>query len=105
MLGSEIGQIRRILDVGLVDVADAMSWWMEDHWPKVPEEEWQSEDKAEVEEEVRDLAEEKQAFREFLKERARARDAMQAASVGPNRTTEASAGNEGNMVGEVQLGV
>ena len=31
VLGSEMGQIRRILDVGLVDVADAMSWWMEDH--------------------------------------------------------------------------
>ena len=31
VLGSEMGQIRRILDIGLVDVVDTMSWWMEDH--------------------------------------------------------------------------
>ena len=52
----------------------------------------------EVQEEVRDLVEEKQAFREFLKERVRARDAVQAAMVGPDRNTEAPAGNEGDVV-------
>ena len=31
VLGSEMGQIRRILDIGLTDVADAMTQWMEDH--------------------------------------------------------------------------
>ena len=31
VLGNEMGQIRRILDVGLVDVVDAMSQWMEDY--------------------------------------------------------------------------
>ena len=31
VLGSEAGQIKRILDVGLTDLADTMSWWMEDH--------------------------------------------------------------------------
>ena len=68
VLGSEMGQIRRILDIGLWDVAEAMSWWMEDHQLEVPEEEWHSENEAEVKEEARDLVEEKQVFREFLKE-------------------------------------
>ena len=49
-------------------------------------------------EDVRELAEEKEAFREFLKERAKARDAAQAATVGPDGTTEAPANNEGNVV-------
>ena len=31
VLGSEMGQIRRILDIGLWDIAEAMSQWMEDH--------------------------------------------------------------------------
>ena len=31
VLGSEMRQIREILDVGLWDVVEAMSWWMEDH--------------------------------------------------------------------------
>ena len=49
-------------------------------------------------EDVRELAEEKEAFREFLKERAKVRDAVQAATVGPDGTTEAPANNEGNVV-------
>ena len=31
VLESEAGHIRRILDIGLVDLADAMTQWMEDH--------------------------------------------------------------------------
>ena len=31
MLGSEMRQIREILDEGLTEMADAMGWWMEDH--------------------------------------------------------------------------
>ena len=31
VLGSEMGQIRGILDVGLAEVVEAMSRWMEDH--------------------------------------------------------------------------
>ena len=31
VLGSEMGKIRGILDVGLADLVDAMTWWMEDH--------------------------------------------------------------------------
>ena len=31
VLGSEMGQIRGILDVGLVDLVDMMTQWMEDH--------------------------------------------------------------------------
>jgi hypothetical protein len=31
VLGSEMGNIRRILDIGLAEVAEVMSWWMEDH--------------------------------------------------------------------------
>ena len=54
VLGSEMRQIREILDVGLWDVAEVMSRWMEDHRPKVPEEEWQSEDEAEVQEDARE---------------------------------------------------
>ena len=104
MLGSEMRQIREILDAGLVEVADAMGQWMEDHRPEVPEEEWQSEDEAEVEEDVRELMAEKEAFREFLKERARLRDAVQAALVGPEGVTEAPANDEGNVV-EVEGGV
>ena len=49
-------------------------------------------------EDVRELAEEKEVFREFLKERAKARDAAQVAMVGPNGTTKAPANNKGNMV-------
>ena len=30
VLGSEMGQIRRILDIGLWDVVEVMSWWMEE---------------------------------------------------------------------------
>ena len=47
---------------------------------------------------------EKEAFRELLKERARARDAP---LVGPDRTTEAPAGNEEDVVegGVVEGGV
>ena len=98
VLVSEMGQIRGILDVGLWDVAEAMNRWMEDHRPEVPEEEWHSEEEAEVEEEARDLVEEKQVFREFLKERVRVRDAAQAVSVGPKGTTKAPADNEGSVV-------
>ena len=65
VLGSEMRQIREILDVGLWDVAEAMSWWMEDHQQEVPEEEWHSEDEVEVEEEVRELVVEKEVFRKF----------------------------------------
>ena len=101
VIASEMGQIRGILDIGLWDVAEAMSWWMEDHQPEVLEEEWHSEDKVEVEEEARDLVEEKEVFREFLKERARARDAVQAVLVSPEGTTEAPAGNEGMWLREV----
>ena len=85
MLGSKMRQIREILDEGLAEMVDAMGWWMEDHRPEVPEEEWHSEEEAEVVEDVRELAEETEAFREFLKERAKARDA---ATVGPDRTTD-----------------
>ena len=98
MLGSEMRQIREILDEGLAEMADAMGRWMEDHRPEVPEEEWHSEEEAEVVEDIRELAEEKEAFREFLKERARLRDEVQAASVGPKGVTEAPANNEGNGV-------
>ena len=31
VLASEVGQIRGILDVGLAEMVEAMSWWMEDH--------------------------------------------------------------------------
>ena len=31
MLGSEMRQIREILDEGLAEMADAMGQWMEDH--------------------------------------------------------------------------
>ena len=31
MLGSEMRQIRQILDVGLAEMADAMGRWMDDH--------------------------------------------------------------------------
>ena len=48
-------------------MADAMSQWMEDHQPKVPEEEWHSEDEVEVIEDVKGLVEE--VFREYLRER------------------------------------
>ena len=95
MLGSEMRQIREILDEGLAEMADAMGRWMEDHRPEVLEEEWHSEEEAEVVEDVRELAEEKEAFSEFLKERVKARDA---ATVGPDGTTEAPANNEGNVV-------
>ena len=50
---------------------------------------------------------EKEAFREFLKERVRLRDEVQAASVGPEGVTKAPADNKGNMVeggGEVKGG-
>ena len=105
VLGSEMRQIRAILDEGLMEMADAMGRWMEDHRPEVPEEEWHSEEEAEVVEDVRELAEEKEAFREFLKERAKARDVAQVATVGPDGTTEAPANNEGNMVeGDVVKG-
>ena len=66
MLGSEMRQIREILDEGLAEMADTMGQWMEDHRPEVPEEEWHSEEEAKVVEDVRELAEEKRAFREFL---------------------------------------
>ena len=46
---------------------------------------------------------EKEAFREFLKERARLRDEAQAASVRPEGVTEAPADDEGNVV-EVEGG-
>ena len=107
VLGSKMRQIREILDEGLAEMADAMGQWMEDHQPEVLEEEWHSEEEVEVEEEVRDLAEEKWVFREFLKERARLRDAAQAASVGPKGVTKAPANNEGNVVegGVVEGGV
>ena len=95
VLGSEMRQIREILDVELWDVAEAMSRWMEDHRPEVPEEEWHSEDEAEVQEDARELTAEKEAFREFLKERARLRDPV---TVGPDGTTKAPANNEGNVV-------
>ena len=49
-------------------------------------------------EDVRELAEEKEAFREFLKKRAKVRDAAQVATVGPDGTTEAPANNKGNVV-------
>ena len=49
-------------------------------------------------EDVRELAEEKEAFREFLKERAKARDAAQVVTVSPDGTTEAPANNKGNVV-------
>ena len=49
-------------------------------------------------EHIRELVEEKEAFWEFLKERVKARDAAQAAMVSPDRTTEAPANNEGNVV-------
>ena len=103
VLGSEMRQIREILDMGLWDVVEAMGWWMEDHRPEVPEEEWHSEDEAEVQEDARELTAEKEAFREFLKERARLRDEAQAASVGPEGVTEAPADDEGNVV-EVEGG-
>ena len=53
------------------------------------------------------MVEEKQAFREFLKERERARDAAQVEMVSPDRNTEAPAGNEGDVVegGVVKGGV
>ena len=51
----------------------------------------------EVEEEARELVEEKEVFREFLRERARARDVAQAASVGLKGTTKAPPNNKGNM--------
>ena len=31
MLGSEMRQIREILDEGLMEMVDAMGWWTEDH--------------------------------------------------------------------------
>ena len=96
VLGSEMRQIREILDVGLWDVVEAMSRWMEDHRPEVPEEEWHSEDEAEVQEDARELTAEKEVFREFLKERVRLRDEVQAASVRPKGVTKAPANNEGN---------
>ena len=98
MLGSEMRQIREILDEGLTEMVDAMGRWMEDHRLEVPEEEWHSEEEAEVVEDVRELVEEKQVFREFLKERAKVRDAVQVVTVGPDRTTEAPANNDGNVV-------
>ena len=88
VLGSEMRQIREILDEGLTEMVDAMGRWMEDHQPEVLEEEWHSEEEAE----------EKQVFREFLKERARLRDVVQAALVRPKGVTEAPANNEGNVV-------
>ena len=39
-------------------------------------------------------------FREFLKERARVRDMVQAVSVGPKGTTEAPADNKGSVAVE-----
>ena len=107
VLGSEVGQIRGILDVGLVDLVDMMTWSMDDHRPEVPEEKWYSEDEAEVEEEVRELVVEKEAFREFLRERPRVRDVVQMASVSPKRTTEARADNKGSVAveGVVEGGV
>ena len=41
--------------------------------------------------------EEKEAIREFLRERARAKDVVQAASVSSEGTTEAPASNKGSM--------
>ena len=107
VLGSKMRQIRGILDVGLVEMADAMGRWMEDHRPEVLEEEWHSEEEAEVVEDVRELVEEKEALREFLKERVRLRDEVQAALAGPEGVTEAPADNEGNVVegGIVEGGV
>ena len=48
VLASEMGQIRGILDEGLMEMVDVMGQWMEDHQPEVPEEKWHSEDKVEV---------------------------------------------------------
>jgi hypothetical protein len=57
----------------------------------------------EVEEEARDLVEEKEAFREFLRKRARVREV---ALVGLKGTTEAPVDNEGSIVwGVVKGGV
>ena len=48
---------------------------------------------------------EKEAFREFLKERARLRDEAQVVMVSPDGTSEAPANNEGNVVeGDVAEG-
>ena len=58
----------------------------------------------EVEEEARDLVEEKEVFREFLRERARVREVVQAVLVSPKGTTEAPADNKGSIVGGVVKG-
>ena len=54
----------------------------------------------EVEEGVRELVAKKEAFREFLKERARVRDVVQVVTVSPEGTTEAPADNEGSVAAE-----
>ena len=66
VLGSEAGKIRRTLEIGLRDMVDVMSQWMEDHQPKVLEEEWQLENEVEVIEDVKGLVEEKEVFRESI---------------------------------------
>ena len=52
----------------------------------------------EVKEEVRELVEKKQVFMECLRERSRVRNVAWAASVGPEGTTEAPAGNKRPVV-------
>ena len=66
VLESEAGKIRRTLEKGLRDMVDVMSQWMEDHQPKVLEEEWQLENEVEVIEDVKGLVEEKEVFRESI---------------------------------------